>query len=276
MFTLNNPTSYEIEFPAKVVYAKWQLEKVSTPHLQGYVEFDSVQRLSAVRKILDSAHWEPRKGTQQQALDYVSKSDSRLDGPWEYGSLIVSAQGKRSDLKRAMDQAVSGSSTLQLMEDNPSVMARYSGFINSYKRLKVDGVVRVNLKVHVYYGSTGTGKSRSAFEQYPRAYRKMSSNKWFDGYLGQKEVIWDDFDTTALDFRWFLTLIDIYPLYVEVKGSSVPFEPEVIILTTNVHPRDWFPELDEVTREPLYRRLQPVRDFNKQKIPLLGGIPLYK
>ena len=169
MFTLNNPTSYEIEFPAKVVYAKWQLEKVSTPHLQGYVEFDSVQRLSAVRKILDSAHWEPRKGTQQQALDYVSKSDSRLDGPWEYGSLIVSAQGKRSDLKRAMDQAVSGSSTLQLMEDNPSVMARYSGFINSYKRLKVDGVVRVNLKVHVYYGSTGTGKSRSAFEQYPRA-----------------------------------------------------------------------------------------------------------
>ena len=151
-------------------------------------------------------------------------------------------------------------------------MARYSSFVNSYKRLKAPPSLRRDLKVLVYMGKTGSGKSRAAFEQYPMAFRKMSSNKWFDGYLGQQEVIWDDFDTDAVDFRWFLTLIDIYPVAVEVKGSSVDFEPLVIIFTTNVHPRDWFPQLDAATRAPLYRRITEIRNFD---VPLLGGAPLW-
>lgn len=280
VFTWNNPSEADgvpsaLVADERVTYVVCQRESApstGTVHLQGYAEFRVPVRLSAVRSLIE-CHWEIARGTPSECRDYCSKSDSRdVDGgPWEHGQMS-GGQGRRSDLRSAMEAAAAGASQLALIEDHPSVMARYSTFVNSYKRMKVAPTLRRNLKVLVYMGKTGSGKSRAAYEQYPMAFRKMSCNKWFDGYMGQKEVIWDDFDTTAVDFRWFLTLIDIYPVTVEVKGSSVQFEPEVIVFTTNIHPRDWFKELDEATRAPLYRRITEIRNFD---VPLLGGVPLW-
>lgn len=274
-FTLNNPGSDSIDWPAQVVYAKWQKECVSTPHLQGYVEFDCVKRLPGLKKILPTAHWEPRRGSQSEAIAYVSKEESRIAGPWEHGTFSAAAQGARSDLKRCMDAAAGGSSTLELMEMCPAVMARYASFVHSYKKAKVQGRVRTDLVVKVYFGPTGTGKSRRAFEEYPCAYRKSAGTKWFDGYVGQSAVIWDDFESTGLDYRWFLTLLDIYPVAVEVKGSMVDFEPNVIVVTTNVHPKYWFPEYSESDRAPLLRRITEIVDFSPPKLlTMLGGVSL--
>lgn len=43
-------------------------------HWQGYIEFkNGRKRLSAVKKVLPGYHLEPRRGTQQQAIDYCKK-----------------------------------------------------------------------------------------------------------------------------------------------------------------------------------------------------------
>jgi len=44
-----------------------------------------------------------------------------------------------------------------------------------------------------YYGKAGCGKIRKAVSSLPDAYMKLS-NKWWDGYQGQKAVILDDLD----------------------------------------------------------------------------------
>ena len=44
--------------------------------------------MGKVKKLFDInfIHLEIRRGTQQQARDYCQKHDTRVDGPWEYGT----------------------------------------------------------------------------------------------------------------------------------------------------------------------------------------------
>ena len=104
-FTLNNPAFSPGDLPlhGKERYVVWQLEKgeQGTTHIQGYMEMVTPTRLASMKDWLPSAHFEPRRGTPQQARDYCMKVESRLEGPWERG-LFGGRQGKRSDLDGAV------------------------------------------------------------------------------------------------------------------------------------------------------------------------------
>lgn len=102
-FTINNPTDDDDPMKWGVQYATWQKEEGAdkTPHLQGYVELEKKSRLSAMKKLNGRAHWEQCKGTQKQNIDYCTKEEGRLDGPWEYGD--KNQQGKRTDLEMAVE-----------------------------------------------------------------------------------------------------------------------------------------------------------------------------
>jgi len=110
--------------------------------------------------------------------------------------------------------------------------------------------------VKVFWGPTGTGKTRRAWELGGLdAYPKIPSTKFWDGYQGQKSVIIDEFrgDIGISNLlRWF----DRYPVLVEIKGSSTVLCAELIIVTSNVDPREWYPTLDQLTIQALMRRLE--------------------
>lgn len=58
-------------------------------HWQGYLELTESRRWPQIIQeapILVGAHWEKRKGTQQQAIDYCKKVESQIAGPFEHGS----------------------------------------------------------------------------------------------------------------------------------------------------------------------------------------------
>lgn len=93
VFTWNNPAdNYRDKMESLVdsndaQYLVYQMEEgeEGTPHLQGYIEWTGRKTLTACKKLLPKAHWEPRKGTQEQAIEYCTKEDTRVDGPWELG-----------------------------------------------------------------------------------------------------------------------------------------------------------------------------------------------
>lgn len=112
--------------------------------------------------------------------------------------------------------------------------------------------------VTVFWGPTGTGKTRRAWELGGLdAYPKIPNTKFWDGYQGQKVVIIDEFrgDVSMSNLlRWF----DRYPVLVEIKGGSTILCAEVIYITSNLSPREWYRDLDEATVDALLRRLDVV------------------
>lgn len=108
---------------------------------------------------------------------------------------------------------------------------------------------------------TGTGKSRKAFEQYPQAYYKMPTTKWWDGYDRHEVVVVDDYRTNMCTFGELLRLFDRYPLLVELKGGTVNFLAKTIVITTPKSPRETWEGRCEEDLQQLLRRIEHVVHF---------------
>lgn len=109
--------------------------------------------------------------------------------------------------------------------------------------------------VFVFWGRTGTGKSKRAWEEAGMdAYSKDPRTKFWDGYRGERKVVIDEF-RGSIDIAHILRWFDRYPVCVETKGSGYPLCAETIWITSNLPPWMWYPELDAGTRDALERRL---------------------
>lgn len=263
-FTWNNPpddlTVQSAITQLNPLYAIWQLElgESGTPHIQGCLYFKNQRQFSAIKSTLTTCHIE-KTIALQKAFDYCSKEDTRVRGPWEIGKRP--AQGSRSDLyaigRRIIDDGVS---VKEIAETDPDVFIKYNKGLTALS--SVFQTKRTWLtEVYVYWGSTGTGKTRTAFEKAPDAYWKEKGD-WWDGYIGQPDIIIDEFAhdtpiTTLL--RW----LDRYPIQVPVKGGFVNFVPKRIFITSNIPFDDWYPNALEEHRLALRRRITEIVHFNR-------------
>lgn len=85
-------------------YISWQLERGSdrgTLHVQAYVQLATRQRVSAVRRIMPGSYAEVRRGTHDEAVEYTSKEDTRVEGTThhEAGEPNREGAGRRTDLE---------------------------------------------------------------------------------------------------------------------------------------------------------------------------------
>lgn len=84
-----------IDNKEKVAYCIWQHERVSHDHLQGYILFNRPLRRKAVVDILGPIHCEIATKPQEACIAYCSKEDSRIDGPFEFGTVVKPGSNKR-------------------------------------------------------------------------------------------------------------------------------------------------------------------------------------
>ena len=120
------------------------------------------------------------------------------------------------------------------------------------------------------YGKTGTGKTRSCYEDYPDLYRP-TTYKWWEGYDGHKVVLIDEFRGDWCKFGELLKLLDIYPYTVETKGGSRQIQATTFYITSckppeEVHNPHAFDKEERV--DQLLRRLTTVTNLNEQEDPL--------
>lgn len=115
--------------------------------------------------------------------------------------------------------------------------------------------VSIERTTNVFWGPTGTGKSRRAWDEAGMdAYAKDPRTKWWCGYHGQKNVVIDEF-RGGIDISHMLRWLDRYPVTVETKGSARPLMVEKIWITSNLAPMAWYPDVDKETMDALIRRL---------------------
>lgn len=238
--------------PSGCCYIRGQLEQGESTgylHWQLYVVFLTNQRLSAVTKQFGTGiHAELTRSAA--ARDYCWKDDTCVAGTrFELGSLPV-RRNNGHDWAAIRQSAARGE--LESIPDD--IFVRYHFQLSAISRMHIrpPAIVRRGIVLH---GATGTGKSRSAWETHPDAYPKDPRTKWFDGYCGQSTIIIDEF-RGDIDISHILRWLDRYPVIVEAKGRALPLLADTIIFTSNLHPRDWFKEIDFPTFEALLRRIK--------------------
>lgn len=150
-FTLNNPESDLGQWPETVKYAVYQGEigESGNYHFQGYVEFYSNQRLSALKELVPGAHWEKRRGTAEQAREYAMKEESRVEGPWEFGVFTSSRQGARTDLATACD-LVRTIGARAVAREYPEVYAKFHRGLHALEQALEEPVPDVGFEPRVW------------------------------------------------------------------------------------------------------------------------------
>lgn len=244
--------------PQSIAYIAGQLEsggETGYLHWQLLVAFEKKVRLAAVKKVFGpSCHAELSRSSA--AREYVWKDESAVPNTrFELGEFKL-RRNEKHDWERIRQLARSGT-----LESIPADV--YVRCYNQLKRIAVDNLQPVGFEreVVVYWGRTGAGKSRRAWEEATlQAYPKDPRTKFWDGYRGQENVVMDEF-RGGIDIAHLLRWFDRYPVIVEVKGSSVVLSAKKIWITSNLSPDDWYPDCDQETKAALRRRLQ-VTHFN--------------
>lgn len=263
VFTLNNPPREDLPNDwyqaGDVVFVTWQLERSAsgTPHLQGYFVTKEVNGNKPTptwvkNNINGKMHFQARKGTHQQAVDYANKESTRVRGPWTLGEWLdqttqreqLGERRVKTTLTDVKDDIDKGATEQELWGKHFGSMLRYKNSFRDY-RMSTQMGQRVQPYVIVLWGEPGCGKTMKAQQLADTnggAYWWASHNGvWFDGYdpIAHKVVVFDDFKGN-LPYALLLRLLDRYPLQVEVKGSMTAFNPDLIIITSNDDPKDWY------------------------------------
>lgn len=183
----------------------------------------------------------------------------------------VKVQGKRTDLGLIKEKLDNGEDINDIVCDSVEAFTAGSknmAFFAAYQGLKRKRTEFMKPTVECYYGETGTGKTRKAYEDL--GYDLSVTWRWtpgrgstfFDGYTGQDNVIFDEF-RGQLALGQMLSLLDGYPDMVQIKGGSVHWSPTRIILTSPSHPRDWYVSVGPDKIDQLLRRIDKITQFHK-------------
>ncbi len=157
-------------------------------------------------------------------------------------------------------------------EADPGFAFRHKRLIDEYVLLHRKRPKHKELEVILHYGLPGSGKTRAVYDDNEQVYAQPISQQgsfWFDGYEGDKLVLFDDF-SGQMPLVNLLRVLDCYPTMVPTKGGHKDFLAEKIYLTSNIHPYLWYNWLHPVNRTvqkaALKRRIHKVVEF-------IDGVP---
>ena len=255
-WTINNPGIFDDtdieELKQSTMYGVFGREvgETGTPHFQGFCRFEHPVSLNRVKKLLRRAHLETQKGSCHQAADYCKK-----DGDFvEWGQLPEERKTAKERWRWIINMAEHGE--LDAIKDEyPGEYLRYYDKLRGLRRR--ESTIMGELQNEWWWGPTGTGKSKTAWELYPDHYQKPL-NKWWDGYNDEDTVVIEEWapknEMTASNLKIWS---DRYPFSAEVKGGTLRrIRPKRIIVTSNYRIEDCFEKPEDLL--PLKRRFKVV------------------
>lgn len=262
-FTINNPTEEDDKAlttlqedleTSDCVYLIYGREKgeSGTPHYQGFVSFKKRKHLNWVHKLLGGrTHLEGTKGTPKQAAEYCKK-----EGDYSEFGQLPGGQGKRTDLEDVAKAIREGKNLKEISEDHPAAFLRYGSGVLRYRQLYRPKRIVDQPQILVLWGETGVGKTRRVWEFVNHDELWVHpGGRWFDGYVGQRAVLFDDFDGGWFKLTYLLKLLDRYTFQVPVKGGYTWWNPTWIYITANQHPKEWYINSHDEHKRALMRRL---------------------
>lgn len=252
------------------IYACGQFERspeTGRIHFQAYAEFNKPRsgRQSAVDIGLPATcHREIARGSSKQCRDYCRKTESALPGTFiEVGNWNHDREQGAKPMDKFYEDVKAGVPLQRLLWERPALYSRARHVVGLLAGL-APRPPRSAPRVYFFVGGTGTGKTRRA-ESITGTTPWISSfcggHPWFTGYMGQQVAVLDDLRDSVLRLPFLLRLLDRYRMDVEIKGSTVEWRPELVIITTNLALDRWYPAADQLERDALSRRITDIWNF---------------
>lgn len=273
----------------------FQLEVAPTTgyrHYQGFLQCVTKQRHTAIQSALNEfgLHFEylakmAKRSTPAAAWAYATKLESRVDGPWLFGSVRSEAKANKSEL--FVKGVKEGLTDVQLCDAFPSMYLLHASRICELRALygvAIPMVERVKpLEVLIFFGPPGCGKTQFAIEQgiaagYVPYLLPIGKDFWLtEKFLGKKYVVIDDFKSN-LSLCDLLRLLDKYPIEVPRKYGFCDWLPDIVVVTSNRSPYDWYEyNRRDKEKEALFRRITGCYRFDKNddRVPRPVEIDIY-
>jgi hypothetical protein len=235
-----------------------------TMHLQGYVQLSKKMRRSTFNNLIRkhtpfNFSLKDARGNANQNVLYCTKPT----GEWEYASgakkmnTTLSAKpiwinkaglvkkGERSDIKEAARAIENGTSMRIISQRFPTQFIRMGRGLRDLQFTKKAAESKEHRagQLVVLYGDAGTGKSYDARTKIAESFgyseedvfslQTDSQTIWFDGYVGEKILLLDDYEPNSMKRSTLLKLTDKYQFIGQVKGGHIVAEWELVIITTN-------------------------------------------
>lgn len=195
----------------KLRYMCYQVERcpdTGRVHIQGFVCLTDKCRLAFLRRhYSDTAHWEHSRGTFEQNYDYCTKTDSRISGPYEYGTKPQGPAATKRRWDDVLTALKAGKTRSDIIIEQPQLAPQARGIDAIAEALRPAPALERTLTVYYLSGPTGVGKTHHALHRYPNAFLirgKYMEGRSFDQYEMQKELILDEWSP----FEWPLTLMN--------------------------------------------------------------------
>lgn len=240
------------ELPNAIARIRGQRERgagTGYEHWQLVAHFKQPTRLATVKRYFGArAHAEPTASAAAEA--YVWKEDTAVPNTrFELGRQPI-RRNNATDWARVRELAATGN----LNDVDDDILVRYYHNLRSIASDHTKPIA-MDRSVSVWWGPTNCGKSHAAWQAAGGdAYPKDPRTKFWDGYDGDNHVVIDEF-RGGIDISHILRWFDKYPVRVEIKGSTKPLMATHFFVTSNIHPRDWYPDLDNDTIDALLRRM---------------------
>lgn len=248
--------------PTKMTYMTFQLEKCPTTqrlHLQGVLRMKDVTTMATVKRVLEhpTIHLVATNNLEH-GIKYCNKERTKVSGPWTHGS--VPQQGARSDLATIATQVLAGKRPRELAAEDPVTYIRYHKGLQALAAAAQPARTHPNRRCALLIGPTGCGKTRMAYDLFPERDVFIVpdiKNPWFDGYEQEKVVILDECGPDMMHYNYLKRLTHRYPLWVPNKGSMLPWNAEIIILTAQQPLHTWWGDkLTQSDADALLRRIK--------------------
>lgn len=254
--------------------------KTGYEHYQLYVQSANPIAFATLKKLVSNghndAHLEPMRGTPQQCIEYCTKSDTHIAGPW-FGSIDFDLGHKGLRSKKSAthddepklsvgdvrvlvrDEIMQGATVREMRE---KYTPYWSGSLGNFAAdcrgdyLQDQSRQRLSLSVNYLYGGAGVGKSSGVRALYnPDDVYVVSDYKHpFDLYDGQPVVIFEEF-SGGLDLQNMLQLLDLYPTQLPARYANKWVCYTTIWLITNLPLDEQYKYADSAQRAAFARRV---------------------
>lgn len=268
------PQDYVEDKLSNYVYAG-QLEaggKTGYLHWQIYIENENPIKFITLKNSFPTAHIEPRWGTKEQALDYVTKENTYAG--IRIGNGLIDPHDGRGEDPALMEELFfsivhENKSVDDLLVSNPGA-ARMVGPLRAIETAR-DNLLwktkrRDGIQTHYIWGDSRTGKTLYVSERFGAdAFRVTNYKNPFDFYRSEPVLVLDEF-ASKIPFDDMLNLCDRYPMCLKARNQDRWAAFETVYILSNLpleKQYEWIQKYQPERWKALVARIDTVNRMEK-------------